>query len=125
MRYRRSDQVEMAKAISTTISHSNKIKNIHSKLRIWERILLGYVNHRRPTNSPDYINIDHQYVLHFVAANKKVDLLGLLFWFLRDTVKESRNGSRKMNSWIPYGRLISDILMESKLIDSLADAENC
>lgn len=54
----RSDQVEKAKEISTTESHANKIKNHHSKLRIWARILLGCVNHKRLTNSFDYINID-------------------------------------------------------------------
>lgn len=28
-----------------------------------------------------------------------------------------------MRNWIPLGRLISDILMESKLIDSLTEAQ--
>lgn len=48
---------------------------------------------------------------------------GILFRFLRDTVKKTRNGSRKIKSWIPHSRLISDILMESKLIASLEDDE--
>ncbi|KAI5405717.1 hypothetical protein KIW84_052469 [Lathyrus oleraceus] len=37
---KRPDQVEMAKAISTTRSHANKVKNLHFDLRIWARILL-------------------------------------------------------------------------------------
>lgn len=37
-------------------------------------------------------------------------------------VKEIRDGSKKKRNWIPLGRLISDILMESKLIDSLTEA---
>lgn len=84
---RRYDQVEMAKSIFTTGSHANKIKNTHSDLRIWARILFRCVNHRKPTNSPDYINFDQQYVLHFIDANKKVNLPGLLFRFLRDIMK--------------------------------------
>lgn len=38
-------------------------------------------------------------------------------------VKETRYGSKKKRNWIPIGRLISNILMESKLIDSLTEAQ--
>lgn len=55
---RRPDQVKIAKVISTTGIHGNKIKNFHSKLRILARILLSCVNNRKPTNSSDYMNID-------------------------------------------------------------------
>lgn len=50
-------------------------------------------------------------------------LLSLLFQYIRDTVKETRDGSKKKMNWIPLGRLISYILMESKLIDSLTEAQ--
>lgn len=38
-------------------------------------------------------------------------------------VKETRDGSKNMRNWIPLRRLISDNLMESKLIDSLTEAQ--
>lgn len=92
-------------------------------MRIWAQILLGCVNHRKPTNSSNYVNVDQQYVLYYIATKKKVNPLALVFQHVRDVVKETRNGSRKMRNWIPLGRLISDILMESKLIYSLTNAE--
>lgn len=36
-------------------------------------------------------------------------------------MKDTRDGSRKTKSYIPMGRLISDILMEIQLIESLTD----
>lgn len=50
-----------------------------------------------------------------------MNLSTLLFQHLRDSVKETIYGIRKMKSYIPLGRMISDILMKSKLIDSLID----
>lgn len=52
-----------------------------------------------------------------------MNLYALLFQYLREMVKETRDGSKKMRNWIPLGRLILDILMESKLIDSLTKAK--
>ena len=47
----------------------------------------------------------------------------LIFQYIRDMVKETRDGSKKKRNWIPLGNLISDILVESKLIDSLTEAQ--
>lgn len=57
--------------------------------------------------------------MYYIETRKKVNLPTLLFQHLRDNVKETRKGSRNIKNWIPLGRLISDILMESKLIESL------
>lgn len=76
---------------------------------------------RKSTNSSDYINGGQLYVLYYIATEKKVNLPTLLSQNLRDSVKETRDSSRKMKNYIPLGRLISDILMERKLIDALTD----
>lgn len=47
-----------------------------------------------------------------------MNLHTLIFQNLRDSVKETEDGSRNMRSYIPLGRLILDIL-KSQLIDSL------
>ena len=52
-----------------------------------------------------------------------MNLPSLLFQYLRDTVMETRDGSKKKRFWIPLGRMISNILMESKLINSLRKAQ--
>lgn len=35
---------------------------------------------------------------------------------------ETRNGAPKLRNWIPLGRLISDILLERKMVQKLMDA---
>lgn len=44
-----------------------------------------------------------------------------MFKYLRDLVKETRDGSPKARKWIPLGRLISYVLFESKLGQTLID----
>lgn len=103
--------------------HSNKIKDLQPHLRIWARILLRCVHHRKSTNSSDYINGDKKYVIYYIDTENEVNLHALIFQCLRDIMKETINGSKKMRNWIPLGRPISNILMESKLIDSLTEAQ--
>lgn len=50
-----------------------------------------------------------------------MNLPTLLFENLRDIVRDIRDGSKRTKSYIPLGRLISNILMENQLIDSLTD----
>lgn len=50
-----------------------------------------------------------------------MNLLALLFQHLRDTVRDTRDGSKRTKSYILMGRLILDNLMEVQLIDSLTD----
>ena len=45
----------------------------------------------------------------------------ILFKYLREMVKETRDGTSKPRKWIPLGRLISDVLFESKLVQTLID----
>lgn len=82
---------------------------------------MGSVHHRKSTNSYDYINGDQQYVLYYIETEQKVNLPALLFQHLKDSVKETRDGSRNMKSYISLGRMISNILMDRKLIDSLTN----
>lgn len=116
-----SNLTEMSKMIFATGKHSSKIKNLLPYFKVWARILLGCIHPRPSTNSCDYINGDQQYILYYIEYEKKVNLYALLFQHLRDTVRETRDGRKRTKSYIPMGRLISDILMESQLIDSLTD----
>ena len=47
----------------------------------------------------------------------------LLFNHLRTSVKETREEERTKRDWIPFGRLISDILTENRLIEHLTEAQ--
>ena len=116
---RESNLAELSKVIFVSGKHSSKVNDLHPKLKAWIRIILGCVHHRKFTNSYDYINVDQQYILYYITTEKKVNLLALLFKHLRDNVKDTRDGSKKMKNYIPLCRLVLDILMESKLINSL------
>lgn len=85
-----SKLAEIFKVIFISRKHSSNINDIYPKLRVWDRILLGCVHHRRETNSFDYINGDQQYALYYISTKKKVNLPVLLFQHLRDIVKETR-----------------------------------
>ncbi|KAI5447230.1 hypothetical protein KIW84_014906 [Lathyrus oleraceus] len=96
-------------------------KDLTSNLRVWFKVIMGCINHRPSKNSSDYINTSEN---HVISSRKgvKLGLPSLLFKFIRNSIRESRNGrsSKKARSkFIPNGRLISDILVESGLVNDL------
>lgn len=103
--------------------HSNKIKDLKPHYKIWAKIFLGCIFHRNVTNSPDYINNKQIYLLYCIGTGIRVDLPHVLFDHLCTHVKETReDGKNKSRTWIAMGRLLSDILTESGLVDHLAEA---
>ena len=118
-----SDLKSIAKEIFTSRQPSSKIRDLKDHYRIWARIILGCINHRKPTSSPDYINIDQQFLLYFIAKKTKINLPHLLFNHLRKSVKEAREEERTKRDWTPLGRLISDVLTEDRLIEHLTEAQ--
>lgn len=101
--------------------NSSNTKNIHNHLRVWFKILLGYVHHRPSTNSSDYINTNQKYMLFYIYSGSKMNLPSILFKYLREIIKKTRNGTPKPRKWISLGRLISYVLFESKLVLTLID----
>lgn len=112
---------EMSKVVFSSGKNSSKIKDLFPHLKVQARILLGCVNLRPATNSSNYISDDHQYILYQIESGKKVNLPALLLRNLKSIVIDTKNGSKRTKSYIPLCRLISYILMQSKLIDSLID----
>ena len=123
MAERCSDVASIAREIFTLGLPSSKIRDLKDHQRIWAKIIMGCINHRKPTSSPDYINIDQQFLIYFISKKTKVNLPHLLFNHLRTSVKETREDEHTKRDWIPLGRLISDILTENRLIDHLTEAQ--
>lgn len=46
---RESNLDEIYKVIFVSGKHSNKVKDLHPKLKVWATILLGCVHHRKST----------------------------------------------------------------------------
>lgn len=101
-----------------TEGNSSKNKELHQNLRVLLKIILGTIHHRPASNSSDYINTDQKSILYFLHKGLKLNLPALLFKYLRDSVRDTRN-NMKPKTYIPLGRLISDVLIESGLIDHL------
>lgn len=84
---------KLSEVIFTTRKNSRKIKDLHPHLKVWDRIILRCINPRPVTNSSYYINGDQQYILYNIGTRKKVNLPALLFQNLRDTIRDTKDGS--------------------------------
>lgn len=97
---------------------TSKNKKLHQNLRFWLKIILGMI-HNRPTSSfSDYINTYQKCIMYFLHKGLKLNLPSLLFKYMRDSVRDTRNNMKPIN-YIPLRRLISDVLIESGMVDHL------
>lgn len=97
---------------------SSKNKKLHQNLKVWIKIILGTIHHRPSSSSSDYINTDQKCILYCLHKGLKMNLPSLLFKYLRGSVRDTRN-TMKPRNYIPLGRLISDVLIESGQMDHL------
>lgn len=70
-------------------------------------------------NSSKYINTDQKYMIYYISYGISMNMPSILFKYMRELVKESRNGGAKIIKWIPIVRLIYDMLVEIKLVETL------
>lgn len=77
---------------------------------MWLKIIMETIHCRPTSNSSDYINTDQKCILYCLHKGLKLNLPSLLFKYLKDSVRDTRN-------YIPLGRLISEVLIESCLVD--------
>ena len=75
----RMDMSKVYAEIFTIGQASNKVKDLKNQYNTWERIIHGCINHMKETSSPNYINVDQQYLLFCLGTNVKIDLPYLLF----------------------------------------------
>lgn len=68
-------------------------KDLTNNLRVWFKIILGCIHHRPSTNSSDYVNTRHKFMLFFLEKGLKLTLPSILFEFLRDSIRESKTDS--------------------------------
>ena len=97
---------------------SSKNQELHKNLRVWLKIILGCIHHRPSSSSSDYVNTDQKCILYYLHKGLKLNLPSLLFKYLRDSIRDTRN-NMKRRDYIPMGRLILDVLIESGHVDHL------
>src|ERR1044072_8274449 len=104
-----------------------KVKTLLPKFRAWHMITLECINPRPPNSSDDYINGNQKYMLHCLIKHKKLFLPFIISQYLRHMIIKSRattaGESKKLPHYIPFGRILSDILVENGLVNDLRDAQ--
>lgn len=95
MLVKRAKLDEIAAVIFQNGKNSLNAKNLHNHLKVWFKILLVCVHHRPSTNSFDYINTNKKYILLYLSSGTKMNLPSIMFNYLRELVKETRDGSPK------------------------------
>src|ERR1044072_6790516 len=108
----------------TKPSSEYKPQTLVPKLRIWHRILLTCINPRRLTFSSNHINANQKCILYHLQNKDKLCLPAILFLHMKDSIRKSRTTAyeaSKIIKYIPFGRLISDILVENGLVRFLRD----
>lgn len=82
------------------------------------KIIMGTIHHRLASSSSDYIDTDQKCIMYYLHKGLKLNLPSLLFKYVRDSVRDTRNNMKHKN-YIPLGRLISDVLIESGMMAHL------
>lgn len=119
----RRDMEEIYAEVFVFGKHSNKIKDLKPHYKVWAKIFIGCIFHRKNTNSPDYINNEQIYMLYCIGTNIRIDLPHAIFEHLCTQVRETRDDGKNRNRlWIGMGRLLFDILTKSGLVDHLYEA---
>src|SRR3954465_6514692 len=117
----RADVGDVLSTLYPNVKKTQFVKNLRDVYRIWTKILLGCFYHRKSTHASDFINNDQRYILYCIATKKKVDAIYIIFNHLWKAVKDSRNAFRreKGGTIIPFGRIITNLLVHSKIVESL------
>src|ERR1044072_7869044 len=93
-------------------------------LKIWYRILLTCINPKPLNLHPDHLNADHKYFLYHLKNKDKLCLPAILFSHLKKSIQNSRTSvdeDKEKIHYIPFGRLISEILVRNGVIEYLRD----
>ncbi|XP_057444111.1 uncharacterized protein LOC130736287 [Lotus japonicus] len=98
------------------------IKDLKPKMKIWQKIFISCIHPR--TGGTDYLNATQKVIMYYISRGEPVCLPFLLFNYLKECVQKSRTtgGENKRSiSYIPYGRLLSDIFTQNRLVKALFD----
>ncbi|XP_057452468.1 uncharacterized protein LOC130744297 [Lotus japonicus] len=98
------------------------IKDLKPQMKIWQKIFISCIHPR--TGGTDYLNATQKVIMYYISRGEPVCLPFLLFNYLKECVEKSRTtgGENKRSiSYIPYGRLLSDIFTQNRLVKALFD----
>ncbi|XP_057443578.1 uncharacterized protein LOC130735682 [Lotus japonicus] len=98
------------------------IKDLKPNMKIWQKIFISCIHPR--TGGTDYLNATQKVIMYYISQGEPICLPFLLFNYLKECVEKSRTTAtenKRSISYIPYGRLLSDIFIQNKLVKTLSD----
>src|SRR3954466_8617910 len=119
------DWTPVEKQISTVFGiDSHNTGTLRPFYKAWAEIILGSLHHRKRMLSSSYISPTHKYTLFCIGKKIEINISHILFDNLKTSIFESREDERAKyphipRTTIPFGRMISEILIESKVVDSI------
>src|SRR3954467_2269839 len=117
------DWALVEKQISSVVGiDSHFTGNLRPFYKVWAEIILGSLHHRKRMLCSSYISQTHKYTLFCIGRKIEINISHILFENLKTSIFESREDERAKyphipRTTIPFGRMISDILIESKVVD--------
>jgi len=99
---------------------NNTKKGKYSELSMKIKMLLKIQNENllRKGGGGDQPSLNHRVFLHFFLTKQKANVPKYIFRHMIKTLKESQTIKR---TWIPYGRLISEILHQGGILNALKE----
>jgi hypothetical protein len=101
---------------------NRKKKGKHCELSMEHKLLLKIQNENLllKGGGGDQPSLYHRVFLHFFMTSEKANVLKYIFRYMIKTLRESQTIKR---SWIPYGRLISEILHQGGILSALSETK--
>jgi len=105
--------------VNKTMFNSTR-KGKYSELSMVNKMLLRIQNENLlpKGGGGDQPALDHRVFLHFFMTKQKANVPKYIFMHMIKTLRESQT---IMRSWIPYGRLISEILHQGGILNALKE----
>jgi len=105
--------------VNKTMFNSTR-KGKYSDLSMKNKMLLKIQNENLlpKGGGGDQPSLDHRVFLHFFMTKEKSNVPKYIFKHMIKTLRESQTIKR---SWIPYGRLISEILHQGRILNTLKE----
>jgi len=105
--------------VSETMFNSKK-KGSYNNLSMEKKMMLTIQNENLlpKVGGSDQPSLEHRVFLHFFLKKEKANVPKYIFKHMIKTLKESQLNNR---TWIPYGRLISEIFYQGGLLRGLSE----
>jgi hypothetical protein len=98
---------------------NKKKKGVYSDLPMEKKLLLKIQNENLlpKGGGADLPSLEHRVFLHYIITKEKANVPKYIFKHMIKTIRESQTIYR---TWIPYGRLISEILHQGGILKALS-----